>query len=491
MSTIGITAFGGYIPRLRLQRARIVEANAWANAGLKGFARGERSMCNWDEDSVTMAVEAARDCLGPRDRTAINAVHLASTTLPFADRQNAGIVAEALTLKEQIATLDVAASQRAGTSGLIAALNGLAATGPALFVASEHRRSANGTPQELLAGDGAAALLLGEGDGVAARYLGGNTVSIDFVDHYRGQHHEFDYDWEERWIRDEGFMKIVPQAVAGLLEKTGVAPEAIDRFILPTVLRRVPEGLAKTLELRDEAVVDVLQGRCGDTGAAHAIVLLVQALEEAGPGEKFLVTGFGQGCDALLFETTDAIASARPARGVGGSLAAGAREENYNKFLSFNKTVTKDFGKRGEVDKQTALSTLYRNRKMLTGFVGGKCATCGTVQFPKARYCVNPNCGALDSQDDHPMADTPGKVNTYTADSLTFSLDPPAYFGMVQFEGGGRLMVDFSDVDGDTFDIGAAVRMQFRVREFDDERGFRKYFWKAVPTDGQSAGVKE
>ena len=86
------------------------------------------------------------------------------------------------------------------------------------------------------------------------------------------------------------------------------------------------------------------------------------------------------------------------------------------------------------------------------------------------------------------MADTPGKVNTYTADSLTFSLDPPAYFGMVQFEGGGRLMVDFSDVDGDTFDIGAAVRMQFRVREFDDERGFRKYFWKAVPTDGAPAG---
>jgi uncharacterized OB-fold protein len=216
------------------------------------------------------------------------------------------------------------------------------------------------------------------------------------------------------------------------------------------------------------------------------VLLLVKALEEAGPGERILVIGFGQGCDAILLETTDAIAGARPGRGVNGCLDAGAAEDNYNRFLSFNNIVEKDFGKRAEVDRQTALTALYRNRKMLTGFIGGKCERCGTVQFPKERYCVNPNCGALDSQADHPMADTPGKVNTYTADSLTFSPDPPTYFGMVQFDGGGRLMVDFTDVDRDSFDIGAPVRMQFRIREFDEERGFRKYFWKAVQT-GETA----
>ena len=162
------------------------------------------------------------------------------------------------------------------------------------------------------------------------------------------------------------------------------------------------------------------------------------------------------------------------------ALARRAPEENYDRFLTFNGLVDKDFGKRAEVDRQTPLSTLYRNRRMLTGFVGGRCERCGTVQFPKSHYCVNPNCGALDTQVDHPMADTPGTVKTWTADSLTFSIDPPAYFGMVQYEGGGRLMVDFTDVDRETFDIGVRVGMQFRVREFDPERGFRKYFWKAV-----------
>lgn len=505
MPAPGITACGAYIPRLRLQRSAIVRANAWANGALAALGKGERSMCNWDEDSVTMAVEAARDALAGSDRTRVRAVHLASTTLPFGDRQNAGICAEALNLGEDAATLDVTSSLRAGTTGLVNALNtvrgGGAEGGTVLFLASEHRRSRTGTPQELLYGDGAAALVLGRGeeaenggaDGngggngagsgrVVARLVGHYSASVDFVDHYRGQHDEFDYDWEERWVRDEGYLKIVPPAIARALERCGLEPAAIDRFLLPCSLRRVPEMVAQRAGIREEAVGDGLQAACGDAGAAHAILMLCRALEEAGPGERILVVGFGQGCDVLVFETTDAIRSLprSPRRGVAGALARRAPEENYDRYLTFNGLVAKDFGKRAEGDRQTPLSTLYRNRRMLTGFVGGKCGRCGTVQFPKSHYCVNPNCGALDSQEDHPMADTPGTVKTWTADSLTFSIDPPAYFGMVQFEGGGRLMVDFTDVDRETFDIGAPVRMQFRLREVDPKRGFRKYFWKAV-----------
>ena len=62
---VGITGYGAYIPRLRLQRAAVVEANKWANPGLAGLAKGERAMANWDEDSVTLAVEAARTAGAP------------------------------------------------------------------------------------------------------------------------------------------------------------------------------------------------------------------------------------------------------------------------------------------------------------------------------------------------------------------------------------------------------------------------------------------
>ena len=59
----GIVACGAYLPRLRLERKAIFEANAWFAPGLRGAARGARSMANWDEDALTMAVEAGRACL--------------------------------------------------------------------------------------------------------------------------------------------------------------------------------------------------------------------------------------------------------------------------------------------------------------------------------------------------------------------------------------------------------------------------------------------
>ena len=163
--TAGILAFGAYIPRLRLSRRAIAEANAWFNPALKAQAKGERAICNWDEDAVTMAVEAARDALAERDRGTIAALHFASTSFPFADRLNAGIVVQALNLGT-VAALDVAASQRAGSSALIAALRG---GGETLVVAADKRRTRSASPLEMSVGDGAAALLVGD-DG---SYVGG------------------------------------------------------------------------------------------------------------------------------------------------------------------------------------------------------------------------------------------------------------------------------------------------------------------------------
>lgn len=480
MSEVGITAFGAHVPRLRLERKRIVEANAWLNAGLRAYARGSRSMCNWDEDAVTMAVDAARDALSGADRAALSAVHVASTTFPFADRQNAGIVAGALNLSESVSTLDVGSSQRAGTSALSNALRvGATEGGPILVVATEQRKARSGSVEELLYGDGAAALLIGR-EGIIARPLAIHSITVDFVDHYRGQNHEFEYAWEERWVRDEGYLVIAPRAIEGALAKAKLGADAIDRLILPCAIPRVPEAVAQATGIRADAVADSLQADCGMTGAAHPLLQLVSALESARPGERILVAGWGQGVDVLILEVTDAVKKLSPRRGVKGALGRRRTETSYDRFLTFNGLSSKDHGKRAEVDRQTALTTLYRNRAMLTGFVGGRCEKCGTVQFPRSHYCVNPACDALDSQAPHPMADTPGRVLTWTADSLTFSPDPPAYFGMVEFEGGGRLMLDFTDVDPDTLDIGVPVRMQFRVREVDLERGFKKYFWKAA-----------
>jgi len=474
----GIVAYGGYVPRLRLSRKAAVEANAWFNPALKGRAKGERAICNWDEDALTMAVEAARDCLGESDRGALDAVHLASTTLPFGDRQNAGILAGALNLDEAIQTIDVTASQRAGTSGLIAALSN--ANDETLYVASDARRARSSGAQELLIGDGAAALLLGE-NGVVAEIVATHQLAVDFVDHYRGQHEEFDYAWEERWIRDEGYMKIVPRALAGLFEKAGVEPGAIDHFVLPSVMPAVPPRVAKAAGIPADAVRDTLYGPMGEAGTAHALVMLVDALQDAKPGQLILVVGWGQGCDALLLRTTEALAKLPARQGIKGYLGRRREETNYNRYLAFKGLVEQEKGIRAEADISTPPSALYRKREMVTGFVGGRCRTCGTAQFPKSNVCVNPNCGEFHSQDSMPFADVPAKILSWTADNLTYSPDPPAHFGMVVFEEGGRLMADLTDVDVGGVEVGMPMRMVFRVKDRDERRGFTKYFWKAAP----------
>jgi 3-hydroxy-3-methylglutaryl CoA synthase len=479
----GILAFGAYVPRTRLQRAAVHAANGWFAPGLKGLARGERAVAHWDEDPITMAVEAARDCLNAIDRSGIASVVLASTSLPFADRQNAGVVKEALNLFDTTGALDVTGSQRAGTSSLLTALQAAAGgSGPILHLAADKRQALPASEGEMTQGDAASALLIGT-DNPIARLVGHHNVTIDFVDHFRASGQDFDYGWEGRWVRDEGITKILGGAIRDALKSFGVEGGAIDTLIVPITTRGVADGLAKAAGIAPEAIADALGATVGESGAAHATLMLAVALETAKPGEHILVTSFGQGADILLFEVTDAIATAKPLLGVSGWLARRKEESNYLKYLSLRGLLALDKGMRAEQDHKVALTALYRNRKAVLGLVGGRCAKTGTVQFPRTEISVNPNDHAIRTQEDYPLADLPARILTYTADSLTYSPDPPSCYGSIEFDGGGRMMAEFADIEPDAIEVGAGLRMMFRIKAIDEKRDFKRYFWKAAPAN--------
>ncbi len=214
----GITGFGGYVPRLRMQRSAIAAAHKWMAPGLRASAKGHKAFCSWDEDSVTMAVEAARDALGGRARSGIGKLVLVSTSLPFADLLNASLVSAALGLPQALRAMDVGQSQRAGTSALLAALREMG--GDALVIASDHPRGKPASVQEIGFGAGAAAFTLGS-EGVVATLQGASSSTAVFVDHFRSSDNTYDYFWEERWIRDEGYSKLVPPTVVSALADAG------------------------------------------------------------------------------------------------------------------------------------------------------------------------------------------------------------------------------------------------------------------------------
>ena len=78
---------------------------------------------------------------------------------------------------------------------------------------------------------------------------------------------------------------------------------------------------------------------------------------------------------------------------------------------------------------------------------------------------------------DVPMADATGTIATFTVDRLAYSPSPPVVFAVVDFDGGGRLPVELTDVDVDEVRIGARVELTFRKLFTAD--GIHNYFWKA------------
>ena len=477
MSDIGILGFGAYLPKRRLDRGAIHAFNSWFAGGLRGLAKGEKAIANWDEDAITMGVEAARDCLAQGDRSRVAGLTLASTSLVFADRLNAGVIKEALTLPDATAASDATGSLRAGSSALYEALGGSTTR---LVIAAERRIARPGSEAEMQQGDAAAAMLVGCG-AVIARYLGGHSVTVDFVDHFRSSGQSFDYAWESRWIRDEGYAAILGSALRDALTKLGIDGTAIDHAVIAVPVKGVPESLARHAGIAPEACADPLIAHIGDSGAAHPLLMLAATLEKAKPGEKILLASFGQGADVMIFETTAALATRPAARGVAGHLALRAPDQNYGRYLFHRNLLDLDKGMRAEMDQKQPGTTLFRQRKAVLGLVGGRCTKTGTVNFPKTEISVNPNDRAQGTQEDYPLADRLAKVVAFTADNLTFSPDPPSFYGTIDFEGGGRMVTEFADVSADEVEVGVEMRMVFRIKAVDSARHFVKYFWKAVP----------
>ena len=473
----GLLSYGVYVPRRRLQRASIHATNKWFAPGLGGLAKGEKAITGWDEDPITMAVEAGRNCMQGLDRSTLEVLSLASTTLPFADRSNSGVVKEAMNLDDELSVSDRTGSLRGATTALLDALEGQKTH---LCLAADRRKAKVASAQEMNYGDASTALLVGQGD-VIAKYCGGYSTSIDFVDHFRSTGIDFDYAWEARFARDEGYIKILGSAIKEGLAKNNVDPADITHAVIATPVRGVPQKLAALAGISTDAAADTLTANIGDSGVAHPILMLAHTLQKAKPGEKILLASFGQGADVLIFETTDLLAKVNKTQR--SMLDSGVQDDNYARYLFHRDLLDIETGMRAELDEKQPGTTLARDRKSVLGLIGGKCPTSGAVQFPKTPLSFNPQSRESGALEDYPFAERKAKILSFTADMLAYSPDPPVYYGTIDFEGGGRMVAEFADIhDEAEVDVAVEMRMVFRIKAFDEMRGFRKYFWKATPT---------
>lgn len=465
----GITSYGGYVPYLRMP------LSAAMGGGKSDGPSPEKAVAYWDEDAVTMAVAAATACLKGIERSSVDAVVFASTSYAFKEKQAAAIVAKALDLRRDVLTTDLGDSLRSGTTALRAAAD-MVKAGSAervLVAIGEIRQAAPRSALEANLGDGAAAFLVGR-DEVAASLAAAHTVSDELIDVWRTEGDRFVHAWEDRFVVDHGYRANVGEVVKGLFEKTGLSVKDVTKAVLYGPDARSHAALVRELGLRPEQAQDPLFGRVGNAGAAFTPLLLTAALEQARPGDRLLVVGYGDGADALVLEVGAPIEKLRDRRGVKWHLERRGELASYDKYLRFRNFVATEHDRRAGAGISATVH--FRERDQDVSLLALRCRECGTTQYPAQRVCFT--CYAKDDFDKVRLSDKVGRVLSLTFDNFAGSPDPPLVATVTEVEG-ARLYIQMTDVNPREVKLDLPVELTFR--KIHEAGGTPNYYWKVTP----------
>ena len=470
---VGITSIGAYIPMYRLSLEEI--AKMW---GLKSGS-GDKAVAGYDEDSVTMAVAAALDCLSRSDRE-VNGLYLATTTAPYKEKQGAAIIASAIDSNKECHTGDFTNSLRAGSIAMKSAADAVK-SGSAKHIIVTASDCRMGAPQgrfEKLLGDGAAALMIGSSH-LIANIEGSYSIFNDFTDLWRTERDAFIQSAEWRFIEAVGYLPTMQEAISQLIKKHSLTPRDFSKVVFYASDSREHADLTKRLGFDKAQVQEPLFAHLGNTGTAAALMMLVGALEEATPGDRILFANYGDGCDAFILRATEDIFKIRTKPTMKERLARKIPID-YGKYLNWRNLIPVETSSLPE-RPEPSLPSRWRERRSISALYGVKCKKCGTPQFhpigQTIRVCAV--CQSKDAFEDYKFSDKTGKLFSYAVDQLQPTKNPPGLNGVVDFDGGGRLICELTDYELDKVKIGMPVEMTFR--KMFQGKGIINYFWKARP----------
>jgi len=473
----GIVSWGTYLPHWRLKRTSIGLALE-APSG-----RGTRSVASYDEDTTTMAVEAARVAVAV-DGTPPPTSLVFSTPAPaYLDKTNASVIHAALGLDGAAGAYDLCGSLR---SAVAAEQLGRRGEGATLVVAADLRTGPAGGAEERDSGDGAAALLFGS-HGAVAELLGEASASGEFLDRWRTPGELESKQWEERFA-EQIYLDLANEAFAVALKQAGVAAEQIDHLIVSGLHARAVKAVKGKLGVAPGAHAPDFGPTVGNLGAASAAFALAEVLDRARPGQVIVALVLADGADAIVWRTTDALPAAQAARTATGietvavQMAAGRDDLSYQRFLTWRGELRREPPRRPDPERPGAPAT-WRSDAWKHGFNASRCRHCGFRHLPPTRRCLE--CRAIDDMELERLADIPGTIATYTIDRLAFSPSPPVIGAIVDFDGGGRYRCEMTDANPATVAIGQRVRMSFR--RLSTAQGVHNYFWKARPIEAPGA----
>lgn len=315
---VGVVSYGVYIPRWRIKVEEI--AKVWsqdADRYRKGLLVEEKSVPSLDEDTATMAVEAARNALrrAPQlDPKEIGALYVGSESHPYAVKPTATIVAEAIEATPSLTAADTEFACKAATAAIQACM-GLVKAGYIKYGISIGADTAQGRPADVLeytAAAGAAAYIIGEDD-VIATIEGTYSLTQDVPDFWRREGADFPQH-AGRFTGEPAYFAHVVKCSRELMKRLGTTPKDYDYAVFHEPNGMYPLMAARMLGFEEDKILpSLVVKKIGNTYSASSLIGLATILDHAKKGNRILMTSYGSGAgsDAFSIVVTDKIEERR------------------------------------------------------------------------------------------------------------------------------------------------------------------------------------
>ncbi len=340
---VGIIGYGAYVPRYRLPATEV--SRVWTG-GYGGVPIEEKSVPGLDEDTVTMAIEAARNALarGGIAADGLGAVWVGSESHPYAVKPTSTIVAEALGATPQVSAADWEFACKAGTEALQAAI-GFVGSGMVDYALAVGMDTAQGRPGDALeytTAAGGAAYIVGPRDQSVAYLEASYSFVTDTPDFFRRAHQHYP-EHGGRFTGEPAYFKHTVSAVQALLDELGYGPEDFAAAVFHQPNAKFPQRVAKMLGFSDDQIkTGLLSPQVGNTYAGSSMLGLTAVLDEARPGDRLLLASFGSGAgsDAFSFVVTDSIAERRALAPSTQAYIARRKPIDYALYVRYRRKLT-------------------------------------------------------------------------------------------------------------------------------------------------------
>jgi len=471
-----ILSVGTYVPAYRLEGREV--ASHWAGGG-----KGSRAVSGWDEDIVTMGVEAATAAIdaGSTAIDAIDALILATTSAPYAEHSSAAEIARALGLRSDVQIVDIGTST-AGSVAALALARSLVRSGDAacvLVVGADDRVGEPGGSLEATVGSAAGAAIVGIGAGLTLTAATASRHGVPTRWRASGAAWISSGD-DPRFEREQVVGPAVTASVAAVLDGAELTPDQL-AFAFFGADGRGGAALAKSLKCAPElAVLSADAATIGDAGNAAPFLALADAWGAQAQGSRGVIVGIAPGasCAALLVE----IAGAATVRRVALAPVTIDYVEYLRRLGVVGSSILPD-----PVQAYSTGPAAYRDEP-LASLTGDRCVACGSLNIPSRVFCID--CGAEEFE--QVRVPRTGALVTYNQQyAVAVAPEPaPLAVGVIRLDGaqgtrGGNLSVMLTDSDLANLAIGLPVELV--MRRCGIEKGLVKYGWKGRIVRGESA----